>query len=116
MSAYYICGKCGKALHEDGFAEVYDRESGMHIQFCPLCDNHNDFEEAQRCECCGEVFSNKEMTGKLCESCLTEAANDKKARADYFESLDDSVQCDIVFADAEDFADFLTERSGRRYI
>ena len=116
MSAYYICGKCGKTLHEDGFAEVYDRESGMHIQFCPLCGNHNDFEEAQRCECCGEVFSNKEMTGKLCGECFKEAAENKDARNDYFANLDAGVQREVIYADAEDFADFLTERSGRRYI
>jgi hypothetical protein len=113
---YYICKKCGKTLHEENFGEVYDNETGMYIDFCPFCGNHDHFEDAERCECCGEIFPVKEMSGKLCESCLTEAANDKKARADYFESLDDSVQCDIVFADAEDFANFITDRSGRRYI
>lgn len=116
MAEYFICKKCGKTLHEESFGEVYDNDSGGYIQFCPYCGNHEHFIEAERCECCGEVHNLSEMVGKLCEGCFGEASHNKSARVEYFEKLDDGNQMDVVYQDAVGFSDFLTQKSGRRYI
>ena len=65
---------------------------------------------------CGEVFKLEDMTGKLCDSCFVEAVGNQNARSEYFAKLDERNQRDVIYQDAVDFADFITERSGRRYI
>ena len=116
MAEYYFCKKCGKTLHQEDFAEVFDHESGTYVEFCPMCGNHDHFEEAARCEACGEVFKLEDMTGKLCDSCFVEAVGNQNARSEYFAKLDERNQRDVIYQDAVDFANFITERSGRRYI
>lgn len=38
---YYICKKCNTILCEKDFGKAYDNETGMYVDFCPFCGNHD---------------------------------------------------------------------------
>ena len=75
----YICMHCGHEFEEIA-AKNYDSASGTWEEYCPNCGSE-DFEEAEKCEKCGEWHSAEKVTNGMCENCLTKAATVSNAYA-----------------------------------
>ena len=76
----YICLHCGH--HFDGdeiVAKHYDRATGTwDSEECPNCGSEY-FEEAEKCDKCGEWHVADKVVNGMCEECLTKAATPQNA-------------------------------------
>lgn len=68
----YICNECKEVFEECevvyesvpyGMGSAYRK-----LYVCPYC-GENDFDEAERCDHCGEWASKESMTDGYCEEC-----------------------------------------------
>ena len=75
---------------------------------CPHCGSE-DYEEAEKCEECGEWFTKDEMHGCYCKECLKAKINDKSAIGfaietgdleSLFESVLTKTEIDSIMVDA----------------
>lgn len=69
----YKCYNCGEVFespdsHEEGRGEFWGVSCSETISGCPHCDG--EYEEAFKCEKCGEYFFEDEMHGSMCDSCI----------------------------------------------
>ena len=68
----YICNECKEVFEE--YEVVYEAlPYGMGSAYekwcvCPYCGD-TDFDEAEECECCGEVVAKERLKDGLCEEC-----------------------------------------------
>ena len=69
----YKCYDCGEVFespdsHEEGRGEFWGVSCSETVSDCPNCGG--DYEEAFRCEKCGEYFFEDEMHGDMCDGCI----------------------------------------------
>lgn len=69
----YKCVDCGRVFEEAEFL-AWVEPHGETMIGCPNC--RGDFEEAFKCELCGEVYSASELTEGVCDSCIDEYKHD----------------------------------------
>ena len=76
------CAWCGEVFSEDSVETKsgYLCECGDHSVYedygvCPYCGS-DDFEEARKCEICGEYMLVDELFGDVCEGCIEQYEND----------------------------------------
>ena len=75
----FICLHCGHEF-EEIHAKNYDSATGTWEEYCPNCGSE-DFEEAEKCEKCGEWHISDKVANGICEDCLTEASTPQNAYA-----------------------------------
>ena len=68
----FVCMHCGHEF-EDIDARNYDNSTGTWEEYCPNCGSE-DFEEAEKCEVCGEWHLAEKVVNGMCENCLKEEA------------------------------------------
>lgn len=77
----YICLHCGHSFDEPH--NRYNRrwsDSDDSAAYCPNCGSE-DFEEAEKCEKCGEWHIADKVSNGICENCLTKSATVSNAFA-----------------------------------
>lgn len=67
-----ICAGCG---HVFGEPEYYTEVHGETFACCPRC-GCDEFEEAVRCDVCGEYCAEGELYSGICDYCIQEKRND----------------------------------------
>lgn len=65
----YKCLDCGRIFEDSEFAE-WTEPHGEKMIGCPNC--RGDYEEACKCELCGEIYFASELTEGVCDSCIDE--------------------------------------------
>ena len=70
----FVCLSCGYAFPEDQ-ADSYVEVHGETTACCPAC-GASDIAEAEKCRCCGGYFSEDDMAGETCNSCIEEKRYD----------------------------------------
>jgi hypothetical protein len=69
----FKCCECGRVFDETERAEWYEPH-GEKMDGCPNCKG--DYEEAFKCELCGEIYSASELTEGVCDACIDEYKDD----------------------------------------
>jgi DNA-directed RNA polymerase subunit RPC12/RpoP len=69
----YKCVDCGRVFEESEFL-AWVEPHGETMIGCPNC--RGDFDEAFKCELCGEVYSASELIEGVCDSCINEYKHD----------------------------------------
>lgn len=69
-----VCLDCGYVFREEELCS-YTETYGETLGCCPNCRG-NDFTEAFKCHSCGEYFSEDDITGEVCNSCIEEKRYD----------------------------------------
>ena len=121
----YKCLHCGNEF-EDIDRRHYDCGTGVWEEYCPNCGSE-DFEEADKCEICGEIFPESETENGVCKECLERASNDTETLMRYAlhvnaftgEELDEILRIGtfkkeakrIALDDTYEFTEFLKERN-----
>ena len=70
----YICNECGVLFDEPArYGEIHHELDNKAIEYFSCCPNCGDtfFEEALRCDYCGNEFRDEDMVeGLICKDCL----------------------------------------------
>jgi hypothetical protein len=69
----FKCCECGRVFDETERAEWYEPH-GEKMDGCPNCKG--DYEEAFKCELCGEIHFASERTEGVCDACIDEYKDD----------------------------------------
>ncbi len=86
----YMCIHCGHEFEEIA-AKNYDRSTGTWEEYCPNCGSE-DFEEAERCEICGEWKVADNITDGVCKECIEKAATKENA---FLIGMEDKVKVEM---------------------
>ena len=98
----FICKDCGSVFEcpdytEENVGEYWGQPAFQAIDLCPYC-HCDEFEEARKCEICGEWKPEDDMECDVCYDCM----NEHKYDFDYCESLcgdeTEAVQINALYA------------------
>ena len=77
---WYKCRECGHTFREDDIGSIEEKHlldghyaGSEHFSCCPEC--HGDYDDADYCCECDEVFAEDELYSGWCEKCLRETIN-----------------------------------------
>ena len=77
---WYKCRECGHTFREDDIGSIEEKHfldghyaGSENFSCCPEC--HGDYDDADYCCECDEVFSEDELYSGWCEKCLRETIN-----------------------------------------
>lgn len=101
----FKCCECGRLFEESEKAEWYEPH-GEKMDGCPNC--RGDYEEAFKCELCGEIYSASELTEGVCDSCIDEYKNDHEMCFKVGERGKDAVMLNSFIAEMFD-ADLIAD-------
>ena len=106
---WYKCRECGHTFREDDIGTIEEKHfldghyaGSEHFSCCPEC--HGDYDDADYCCECDEVFAEDELYSGWCEKCLRETIN-YDTFFEYCEAnkderyLDIFVMCDMLNCD-----------------
>jgi hypothetical protein len=96
----FICSECGEIFNENEFAtwsesrgEYWGAPCSEEMSGCPYC--HSDaYEEAEKCEKCGEYYNKYDLTDGYCDDCIKSIITYELALV--FLKQEDKL-CDFVF-------------------
>ena len=101
----FKCCECGRLFDESEKAE-WREPHGETMDGCPNC--RGDYEEAFKCELCGEIYSASELTEGVCDSCIDEYKNDHEMCFKVGERGKDAVMLNSFIAEMFD-ADLIAD-------
>ena len=98
----YICYDCGATFFdpdEDREQITSDPDAWDWVCKCPECGS-DAFNDAKRCDLCGEWFPEEELIGGCCDGCLSEIESDANLLKRYVVAIDGGM---------EDFAEWFVK-------